>query len=153
MCPDNNVLWKCVCTMSLTKARLLTCTQSAAALEQRFNTWTSQFKQQQNVTGSALDKIISPNRLHMGEKKGLLKTIYFEPIKASNMCWDLWLSSHNFMCFQYILGQVAHEWSFQSLSRVTMLCCATIKGFLGGLWGFTEYSFMVSAHRTKQTIF
>lgn len=34
MCPDNNVLWKCVCTMSLTKACLLTWTQSGTALEQ-----------------------------------------------------------------------------------------------------------------------
>lgn len=32
--PDNNVLWKCVCTMSLTKACLLTWTQSGTALEQ-----------------------------------------------------------------------------------------------------------------------
>lgn len=34
MCPDNNVLWKCVCTMSLTKASLLTWTQLGTALEQ-----------------------------------------------------------------------------------------------------------------------
>lgn len=34
MCPDNNVLWKCVCIMSLTKARLLTWTQLSTALEQ-----------------------------------------------------------------------------------------------------------------------
>lgn len=37
------------------------------------------------------------------------------------------------MCFQYSLGQVAHEWSFQSLCRVPTLCCAVTKGFLGGL--------------------
>lgn len=77
MCPDNNVLWKCVCTMSLTKARLLTWTQSGTALEQCL---TYELLSSSNNKTSCIQHWTkqSPQITFIrGKKKSLLKRIYF----------------------------------------------------------------------------
>lgn len=59
--------------MSLTKASLLTCTQSSTDLEQCLR----QFKQQQNnIMHPALNKTTILRYLYMGKKKCLLNRIY-----------------------------------------------------------------------------
>lgn len=126
MCPDNNVLWKCVCTMSLTKASLLTWTQLGTALEQCLT---------HKLLSSSNNKITSriqlwtkqPSQITFtwGEKKKFLKEDLPLTYKTSNMnacsgiCDTAPVISE---CFPHGFCQVAQEWSFKSLCKVSDFC-------------------------------